>query len=47
MAEIYHDDYVAKRMEIGALVAAAPKSSVVRMKPEAGDIVILLGGVPA
>ncbi len=44
VAEIYHDDYVAKRMEIGALVAAAPKSSVVRMKPEAGDIVILLGG---
>src|SRR5690554_712814 len=44
VTEIYHDDYVAKRMEIGALVAAAPRSSVVRMKPEAGDIVILVGG---
>ena len=44
MTEIYHDDYVAKRLEIGALVAAAPRSSVVRMKPEAGDIVILVGG---
>jgi len=44
VAEIYHEDYVAKRMEIGAVVGAAPKSSVVRMKPEAGDIVILLGG---
>lgn len=44
VAEIYHEDYVAKRMEIGAVVGAAPKSSVVRMKPEPGDIVILLGG---
>jgi len=44
VAEIYHEDYVAKRMEIGAVVGAAPKSSVVRMKPEAGDIIILLGG---
>lgn len=44
VAEIYDEDYVAKRMEIGAVIGAAPKSSVVRMKPEAGDIVILLGG---
>jgi phosphoribosylformylglycinamidine synthase len=42
--EIYHEGYVAKRMEIGAVIAAAPKSNVVRKKPEAGDVVILLGG---
>jgi len=44
VAEIYHPDYVAKRMEIGAVVGAAPKSSVVRLVPEAGDVIILLGG---
>jgi len=44
VAEIYHEDYVAKRMEIGAVVGAAPRSSVVREKPEPGDIIILLGG---
>ncbi|HHY63623.1 MAG TPA: phosphoribosylformylglycinamidine synthase, partial [Clostridiaceae bacterium] len=44
VAEIYHDDYVAKRMEIGAVVGAAPRSSVIRKTPEPGDIVILLGG---
>jgi phosphoribosylformylglycinamidine synthase len=44
VAEIYHDDYVAKRMELGAVVGAAPRSSVVRKIPEAGDIIILLGG---
>lgn len=44
VAEIYHDGYVAKRMEIGALVGAAPKENVVRKRPEPGDIVILLGG---
>jgi len=42
--EIYHEGYVAKRMEIGAVIGAAPKSSVVRKKPEPGDVVILLGG---
>jgi len=42
--EIYHPGYVAKRMELGALVAAAPESNVVRAKPVAGDVVILLGG---
>ena len=42
--EIYHDDYVAKRMELGAVIAAAPKENVVREKPVAGDIIILLGG---
>ena len=42
--EIYHDGYKAKRLEIGALVGAAPKENVVRNRPEAGDIVVLLGG---
>ncbi|NMA67313.1 MAG: phosphoribosylformylglycinamidine synthase [Clostridiaceae bacterium] len=44
VSEIYHEDYVAKRMELGAVVAAAPRSNVVRKTPEAGDIIILLGG---
>ncbi|MGI6084813.1 MAG: phosphoribosylformylglycinamidine synthase, partial [Acetivibrionales bacterium] len=44
VAEIYHDDYVAKRMEIGAVVGAVPKNNVVRKIPEPGDIIILLGG---
>jgi len=42
--EIYHDGYVAKRMEIGAVIAAAPAENVRRERPDAGDIVILLGG---
>ncbi len=42
--EIYHDGYVAKRMEIGAVIAAAPEENVRRERPEDGDIVILLGG---
>lgn len=42
--EIYHPGYVAKRMEIGAVIAAAPAENVVRLRPEAGDRVILLGG---
>jgi phosphoribosylformylglycinamidine synthase len=42
--EIYHDGYVAKRMEIGAVIAAAPEKNVRRERPEDGDIVILLGG---
>ncbi len=42
--EIYHDGYVAKRMEIGAVVGAAPEENVRRECPEAGDVVILLGG---
>ena len=42
--EIYHPGYLAKRMEIGAVIAAAPSENVVRQRPEAGDIVILLGG---
>ena len=42
--EIYHDGYVAKRMEIGAVIAAAPAENVVREVPTPGDVVILLGG---
>ncbi|MCR4665079.1 MAG: phosphoribosylformylglycinamidine synthase [Paludibacteraceae bacterium] len=42
--EIYDDGYVAKRMEVGAVVGAVPVSQVRREKPEAGDIVLLLGG---
>ena len=42
--EIYHDGYVAKRMEIGAVIAAAPAENVVREVPEPGDVVVLLGG---
>ena len=42
--EIYHDGYTAKRMEIGAVIAATPAENVRRERPEAGDVVILLGG---
>lgn len=42
--EFYHPGYVAKRMEIGAVVGAAPIENVIREVPEPGDIVILLGG---
>ncbi len=42
--EIYHDGYTAKRMEIGAVIAAAPAENVRRERPNPGDIVILLGG---
>ncbi|MGI6113410.1 MAG: phosphoribosylformylglycinamidine synthase [Mahellales bacterium] len=44
VAEIYHQDYVAKRMEIGAVIGAAPKENVVRQAPVDGDVIILLGG---
>ena len=44
VAEVYHEGYVAKRLECGAVVAAAPAYNVRRECPEAGDIVILLGG---
>ncbi|MDZ5254167.1 phosphoribosylformylglycinamidine synthase [Clostridium sp. LIBA-8841] len=44
VAEIYHPNYAAKRMEVGAVIAAAPKENVVRLEPSKGDIVILLGG---
>ncbi len=42
--ELYHDGYVAKRMEIGAVIGAAPAENVRRERPIDGDIVILLGG---
>ncbi len=42
--EIYHPNYVAKRMEIGAVVAAAPRRCVKRMTSDPGDVIILLGG---
>ncbi|HGC9482595.1 TPA: phosphoribosylformylglycinamidine synthase [Streptococcus agalactiae] len=42
--EYFHPGFVAKRMELGAVVGAAPKENVVREKPEAGDVVVLLGG---
>ncbi len=42
--EIYHEGYVAKRMEIGAVIGAAPAENVRREVPQAGDVVILLGG---
>lgn len=44
VAEIYHEGYLAKRMELGAVIAAAPKANVVRALPEAGDLVVLVGG---
>ncbi len=42
--ELYHPGYAAKRMEIGAVIAASPEENVRRERPEAGDVVILLGG---
>ena len=42
--EIYHPNYVAKRMEIGAVIAAAPQKAVIRENSDPGDIIILLGG---
>ena len=42
--EIYHPDYVAKRMEIGAVMGAAPRRAVIRENSDPGDIIILLGG---
>ncbi len=44
VAEIYHPGYVAKRMEIGAVVAAAPRSNVLRGAPSPGDVILLIGG---
>jgi phosphoribosylformylglycinamidine synthase len=44
VTEIYDQGYIAKRMEIGAVMAAAPKQNVVRAVPEPGDVVILVGG---
>jgi phosphoribosylformylglycinamidine synthase len=42
--EVYHEDYVAKRMELGAVIGASPASHVVRLTPEPGDVILLVGG---
>lgn len=44
VSEIYDEGYIAKRMELGAVIGAAPASHVLRMKPENGDIILLIGG---
>ena len=44
VAEIYHPGFIAKRMELGAVIAASPYDTVMRETPEAGDIIILVGG---
>ncbi len=44
VSEIYHEGYVAKRMEVGAVIAAVPAENVCRVLPEPGDIVLLIGG---
>jgi phosphoribosylformylglycinamidine synthase len=44
VAEVYHPGYVAKRMEIGAVVAAAPRANVFRGAPAPGDVILLIGG---
>ena len=44
VSEVYHPGYVAKRMELGAVIAAAPKKNVVRERPAPGDVIVLLGG---
>ncbi|MGL4797261.1 MAG: AIR synthase-related protein, partial [Paraclostridium sp.] len=44
VAEVYDEGFIAKRMEIGAVIAATPKENVIRETPQNGDVVILLGG---
>jgi phosphoribosylformylglycinamidine synthase len=44
VAEVYDEDFVAKRMEVGAVIGAVPRSNVVRKAPVEGDVIILLGG---
>ena len=44
VTELYHPGYTAKRMELGAVIAAAPENTVIRERPEVGDVIILLGG---
>lgn len=44
VSEIYDPGFIAKHMEIGAVIAAAPAQNVIRERPEAGDVVVLLGG---
>ncbi len=44
VSEIYHNNFVAKRMEVGAVIGAVPAKNVIRKTPKAGDVVILVGG---
>jgi phosphoribosylformylglycinamidine synthase len=44
VSEVYHEDFVAKRLEVGAVIAAAPKCNVVREVPNPGDVIVLVGG---
>lgn len=44
VGEIYHEGYAAKRMEVGAVIGAAPEENVVRKHPENGDLVLIIGG---
>ncbi|WP_392486880.1 phosphoribosylformylglycinamidine synthase [Haloimpatiens sp. FM7315] len=44
VTEVYHEDFRAKRMEVGAVIAAAPEANVKRLSPVEGDLIILLGG---
>ena len=44
VVELYDDGYTAKRMEIGAVIGASPKENVRRERPQAGDVIVLLGG---
>lgn len=44
VTEIYHQGYIAKRMEVGAVIGAAPKANVVRKRPAEGDVIMLIGG---
>ncbi|MDI6879968.1 MAG: phosphoribosylformylglycinamidine synthase [Desulfitobacteriaceae bacterium] len=44
VAEVYDEGFIAKRMEVGAVIAAAPRGNVRRQRPEAGDVVLLVGG---
>lgn len=44
VSEIYDEGFIAKRMEIGAVIGAAPKKNVIRKKPQKGDVVLLVGG---
>jgi len=44
VTEVYDPNFVAKRMEVGAVVGAAPKANVIRLSPETGDIIVMVGG---
>lgn len=44
VSEVYDEGFIAKRMEVGAVIAAAPKENVVREEPKCGDVVVLIGG---